>query len=322
MKVLISLTLALSINSFSGIEDCIKPKMIELGANNFKDNLDELSKIKTEATQACLNGTSASKSILKNELNHKKYSNNHNSLSRSQCIKSKLNEMGASNYKGDFQKISELKNLATAECLSLGSKNITNSERTGVHSNTLSVNNFKTQRFENSTHTREISSSNNSLERSKCIKNKLNELGAHKLKGDFLAISKLKNQATAECMGLNTANITNSDRTGLSVSETNNFERIEYQDKNEDVIQATDPEGLDYSQDTPQLNWEYQNQISDKDNHGDTRGISSLPSANHVSRNFAKCVQTEMRNLGAKNFVGDAQKIYEIKGQATQKCMK
>ncbi len=246
------------------------------------------------------------------------------------CIKSKMVELGAQNYKGDMETLSRLKSESTQACLNLKSGKVIVSERTAVFENA----HFQKTQPEVMTQDRSFSSvSNNSLDRSKCIKAELLNLGAHQYKGNFEKISELKNEATARCMNLSSNNTVNSNRTAVTVLN-NKFQRstaTTEENINSNVIKSNDeyiqpdssnPHGLDYSQDTPQLNWEYQNQITEKEKQAVSRGIASLPNSNHSSRTFAKCVQDEMKNLGAQSFVGDAQKVYELKGQATKTCFK
>jgi len=182
LKLLIFL-LFTPILSFSAIEHCIHSKFKELVQESSKKNIDN-SELKKIATKVC-NSINTEKivKIEKNYIIRKKRRSNINNVtsrsSKSKCIKKRLNQLGVKYHKGNFEKISELKNIATADCFNVSSTNIQNSNRTRGNSSDsyrdLSNMDFKT-----------------------CVKNKTYELSGNET--DPFYLNQIKDQATRECL--------------------------------------------------------------------------------------------------------------------------
>ncbi len=160
---------------------------------------------------------------------------------------------------------------------------------------------------------------------SQCIKSKMYELGATSYKGNSQKLSQLKNTATASCLNIRSSASVSSEN--IQVQPTVELEQP-YQPSA--PVQQSDGTFMDYSNDTPQLNGEWNdritnkgsqkprtkrsNLINNKDVRGHSRGISS------VDENFSSCVKQTSYSLGAKAGMS-SYRLNEIKNQATQRCL-
>ncbi len=170
------LFLFIPILSHGAIEHCINSKFKELVEENAQKKIDHIH-LKKIATKVC-NSINTEK-IVKIKSNsstpNSRVLKSAASSLKSQCIKRRLLQLGVQHYKGDFNKITELKNIATADCFNVSSTNIYNSNRTSSNSRDLSNMNFKV-----------------------CVKQRIYELGGMTSDRDFN--NQIKDQATRECL--------------------------------------------------------------------------------------------------------------------------
>ncbi len=146
---------------------------------------------------------------------------------------------------------------------------------------------------------------------SQCIKSKMYQLGAASHKGNSHKLSELKNVATASCLNIRSVS---SERIRTQTVQPTVQEEIY---RPSQPVQQSDGTFMDYSNDTPQLNGEWNDRITKNKTNGHSRGISSIDDS---SNNFINCVKQTSMSLGAR--VGMSTfRLNEIKDQANQTCL-
>ncbi len=175
LKVFI-LLLFLPFLSFSAIEHCIDSKFKELVQENRKKDIKDAD-LQSIAIKVC--NSINTQEIVDIKIQTKKIKTASKRNSQSSCIKRRLSELGAQRYKGNLNKITELKNIATADCFNVNSSNRQISKKTLTNS----IQNH-----------RDVSH----MDYETCVEKKIAQLGGYQVHPNIL--KKIKKQANRECL--------------------------------------------------------------------------------------------------------------------------